>query len=120
MQFNLAVLPGDGVGPEVTNEAIKVLQAAGKRFGHKFNLHYGLLGGIAIDKEGVALSPETLKLCKSSDAVLLGAVGGPKWDDPQAKIRPEDGLLALRKGPHPFQPPYCLNPNGQFHKRNQA
>ena len=98
MQFNLAVLPGDGIGPEVTTEAIKVLQAVGKRFGHSFNLRYGLVGGVAIDQEGTALSTDTLKMCQNSDAVLLGAVGGPKWDDPQAKIHPEDGLLALRKG----------------------
>jgi len=98
MQFNLAVLPGDGIGPEVTSEAIKVLQAIGKGFGHKFSLHYGLIGGVAIDEEGIALPPDTLKMCKKCDAVLLGAVGGPKWDDPQAKVRPEDGLLAVRKG----------------------
>ena len=97
MQCNITVLPGYGVGPEVTAEAIKVLQAVGSRFGHNFKLHYGLIGGAAIDQEGTALSEETLKLCQSSDAVLLGAVGGPKWDDPQAKVRPEDGLLALRK-----------------------
>ena len=98
MQFNLAVLPGDGIGPEVAGEGIKVLQAIGSRFGHNFSLHYGLIGGVAIDKEGTALSPDTLKMCKGGDAVLLGAVGGPKWDDLQAKVRPEDGLLALRKG----------------------
>ncbi len=97
MQFNLTVLPGDGVGPEVTNEAVKVLQAVGKRFGHDFNLHYGLVGGLAIDQSGTALSPDTLKMCRGSDAVLLGAVGGPKWDDPKARVHPEDGLLALRK-----------------------
>jgi len=98
MQFNITVLPGDGVGPEVTAEAIKVLQAVGKKFGHSFKLHYGLVGGAAIDEEGTTLSEDTLKMCQNSDAVLLGAVGGPKWDDPQAKVRPEDGLLALRKG----------------------
>jgi len=98
VQFNLAVLPGDGVGPEVATEAIKVLQAVGKRFGHSFNLHYGLVGGVAIDETGSALPADTLKICKNSDAVLLAAVGGPKWDDPKAKVRPEDGLLALRKG----------------------
>ena len=97
MQFGLTVLPGDGVGPEVTSEAIKVLQAVGKRFGHSFQLHYGLIGGIAIDETGTALPSDTLKMCRKSDAVLLGAVGGPKWDDPLAKVRPEDGLLALRK-----------------------
>ncbi len=98
MQFSLAVLPGDGIGPEVVNEGIKVLQVIGNRFDHNFNLHYGLIGGVAIDEEGTALSSDTLKMCKKCDAVLLGAVGGPKWDDPQAKVRPEDGLLAVRKG----------------------
>ena len=98
MQFNLAVLPGDGVGPEVTGEAIKVLKSVGLRFGHDFNLYQGLIGGIAIDEQGTALSPDTLKMCRRCDAVLLGAVGGPKWDDPKARTRPEDGLLALRKG----------------------
>jgi len=98
MQFNLAVLPGDGIGPEIIDEAIKVLQAVGDKYSHNFNLQYGLIGGVAIDEEGTALSPDTLKMCKGCDAVLLGAVGGPKWDDPQAKVRPEDGLLAVRKG----------------------
>jgi len=98
MKFDLAVLPGDGIGVDVTTEAIKVLQAVGKRFGHEFDLHYGLVGGIAIDQTGEALSKETLKMCQGCQAVLLGAVGGPKWDDPKAKVRPEDGLLALRKG----------------------
>ncbi|MFC2024925.1 3-isopropylmalate dehydrogenase [Chloroflexota bacterium] len=98
MKFDLAVLPGDGIGPEVTNEGIKVLQAIGDRFVHKFDLHYGLVGGIAIDETGEALSKDTLKTCQTCDAVLLGAVGGPKWDDPLAKVRPEDGLLALRVG----------------------
>ncbi|GAI16674.1 unnamed protein product, partial [marine sediment metagenome] len=98
MQFNLAVLLGDGIGPEVATEGIKVLQAIGNRFGHNFNLHYGLTGGVAIDQLGVALPPDTLKMCRGCDAVLLGAVGGPKWDDPKAKVHPEDGLLALRKG----------------------
>jgi len=96
--FNLTVLPGDGIGPEVTNEGIKVLKAVGEKFGHNFNLKYDLIGGVAIDETGEALTRACLKLCKQSDAVLLGAVGGPKWDDPQASVRPEDGLLALRKG----------------------
>ncbi|MDY7019611.1 MAG: 3-isopropylmalate dehydrogenase [Chloroflexota bacterium] len=97
MQFSIAVLPGDGVGPEVIAEATKVLLAVGEKFGHSFQFHDGLIGGIAIDTLGTALSEETLNVCKQCDAVLLGAVGGPKWDDPQAKVRPEDGLLALRK-----------------------
>ncbi len=97
MEFNVAVLPGDGIGPEVITQALKVLQTVGEKFGHSFHLHDGLIGGIAIDTLGTALSDETLKMCKQCDAVLLGAVGGSKWDDPQAKIHPEDGLLALRK-----------------------
>lgn len=98
MEFELAVLPGDGVGPEVIAEGIKVLEAVGRKFGHEFHLNYGLVGGIAIDHSGVALTQETIKMCQKGDAVLLGAVGGPQWDDPQAKVRPEDGLLALRQG----------------------
>ena len=98
MQFSLAVLPGDGIGPEVASEAIKVLRAIGKKFDHNFNLHYGLIGGVAIDETGTALAEDTLKVCRSCGAVLLGAVGAPKWDDPKAKVHPEDGLLALRKG----------------------
>jgi 3-isopropylmalate dehydrogenase len=97
MQFNVAALLGDGVGPEVATEAIKVLEAVGKKFGHSFQFHHGLVGGAAIDAHGVALADETLEICRGCDAVLLGAVGGPKWDDPKAKVRPEDGLLALRK-----------------------
>lgn len=98
MGFDIAVLPGDGIGPEIIAEATKILQAVSERFGHRFHLHSGLIGGIAIDTVGTALSEQTLDMCQECDAVLLGAVGGPKWDDPQAKIHPEDGLLALRKG----------------------
>ena len=98
MRFDIALLPGDGVGPEVAAEGVKVLEAVGKRFGHEFSFHEGDIGGIAIDKYGVALTPETLSMCRRCDAVLLGAVGGPKWDDPIAEVRPEDGLLGLRKG----------------------
>lgn len=95
--YQVAVLAGDGVGPEVVAEALKVLEAIGKKYGYSFHLHYGLVGGASIDEHGVALTTETLEMCKKCDAVLLGAVGGPKWDDPLAKVRPEDGLLALRK-----------------------
>lgn len=98
MQFTIAVLAGDGIGPEVVTEGIKVLESVGKKFGHTFNLKADLVGGVSLDAHGVALRSETLKMCKKCDAVLLGAVGGPKWDDPKAKSRPEDGLLALRKG----------------------
>ncbi len=98
MQFNLTTVLGDGVGPDVGNEGIKVLQAVGQKYGHVFNLQPELIGGAAIDATGSALPDAVLKKCKKADAVLLGAVGGPKWDDPLAKVRPEDGLLALRKG----------------------
>ena len=97
MNFNIVVTAGDGVGPEVINEAVKVLKAVGKKYKHNFSLNYRLVGGAAIDAEGTAVSKETLELCKKADAVLLGAVGGPKWDDPLAKVRPEDGLLEMRK-----------------------
>ena len=97
MKYDLAVLPGDGIGPEVTIEGIKVLQASGNKFGHQFDLQHGLIGGIAIDETGESLPKETLKACRQCRAVLLGAVGGPKWDDPSAKVRPEDGILAIRK-----------------------
>ena len=97
MKFKIAVLPGDGVGPDVVTEAQRVLDEVGRRFGHRFDYGTGYIGGIAIDKFGKALPAPTLALCRRSDAVLLGAVGGPQWDDPDAKVRPEDGLLALRK-----------------------
>ena len=97
MRFRLAVLPGDGVGPEVTGEAVKVLGAVGARFNHQFDFDRGPVGGVAIDETGEALPSATLKMCQKSDAVLLGAVGGPRWDSPQARVHPEDGLLALRK-----------------------
>lgn len=97
MKFEIVVLPGDGVGPEVTAQAVKVLERVGEKFGHRFNFRYGDVGGVSIDKYGVALTEETLEMCRRAHAVLLGAVGGPKWDDPLAKVRPEDGLLALRK-----------------------
>jgi 3-isopropylmalate dehydrogenase len=97
MNAQIVVLPGDGIGTEVTAEAVKVLLAVGQRWNHRFELKEALLGGIAIDRTGTALPQETLELCRASDAVLLGAVGGPKWDDPHAKVRPEQGLLGLRK-----------------------
>ena len=96
MEFNLAVLGGDGIGPEVTAESVNVLTAVGRAFSHTFNLQYGDVGGISIDKHGTPLLDEVRELAGSADAVLFGAVGGPKWDDPSAPTRPEDGLLALR------------------------
>jgi len=97
MDFSIAVLPGDGIGPEVTSEAMKVLEAVGRRFGHAIDATSGRIGGNAIDEFGTPLPDETADLCKRSDAILFGAVGGPKWDDPHAKVRPEGGILAMRK-----------------------
>jgi 3-isopropylmalate dehydrogenase len=94
----IILLPGDGIGPEVVTEAVRVLDAIAIRFEHTFGFTERLVGGCSIDRYGAALTDETLAECKASDAVLLGAVGGPKWDDPSAKVRPEQGLLALRKG----------------------
>ncbi len=96
MDFNIAVLSGDGIGPEVTAEGVKALQAVGRAFGHNFILDYGDVGGISIDRHGTPLTDQVRDLATSADAVLFGAVGGPKWDDPSAPTRPEDGLLALR------------------------
>ena len=96
VEFKIAVLPGDGIGPEVTVEGTKVLLALGRAFGHRFDLEYADVGGISIDKHGTALLPEVRQLVQSADAVLFGAVGGPKWDDLAAKVRPEDAILQLR------------------------
>jgi len=98
MSASIYLLPGDGIGPEVTQAAVQVLQAVVERFGHAFSYAQGLIGGCAIDACGTALTDETLAACRAADAVLLGAVGGPQWDDPNAAVRPEQGLLALRKG----------------------
>jgi 3-isopropylmalate dehydrogenase len=93
----IAVLPGDGIGGEVTAEAVRALDAIAQRFGHSFRFESALLGGAAIDAGGEALPDATLALCRRAHAVLLGAVGGPKWSDPNAAVRPEQGLLQLRK-----------------------
>ena len=98
MEFNITLLPGDGIGPEVVSEAVRVLEVIASKYNHTFNFQERLMGGCSIDKYGQSITDETLADCKASDAVLLGAVGGPKWDDPNAKDRPERGLLALRKG----------------------
>jgi 3-isopropylmalate dehydrogenase len=98
LNADIVVLPGDGIGPEVTAEAVRVLELLAKKRGHRFSFSQKLMGGCSIDAHGVALTDEVLAACKASQAVLLGAVGGPKWDDPAAKVRPEQGLLALRKG----------------------
>ncbi|HYC72816.1 MAG TPA: 3-isopropylmalate dehydrogenase [Opitutaceae bacterium] len=97
MKARIVLLPGDGIGPEVVEEARLVLVEVAKRRQHEFAFTPALLGGCAIDLHGTALPDATLAACKSADAVLLGAVGGPKWDDPNAKVRPEQGLLGIRK-----------------------
>ncbi len=98
MEANIVLLPGDGIGPEVVGEAVRVLDAVKQKYGHSFRYTERLLGGCSIDQFGTAMTDETLADCQAADAVLLGAVGGPKWDDPRAKVRPEQGLLGLRKG----------------------
>lgn len=97
-KYKIAVLPGDGIGPEVINQAIEVINVTAEKFGHEFQLKEGKLGGCAIDVYGEPLPKETLDLCKSCDAVLLGAVGGHKWDTLPGNKRPEAGLLAIRAG----------------------
>ncbi len=96
--YNIVLLPGDGIGPEVTSAASYVLETVAKRSGHSVNFTEHKIGGCSIDQFGTALTDEALAACQSADAVLLGAVGGPKWDNPTAPVRPEQGLLALRKG----------------------
>jgi len=95
--MKIAVLPGDGIGPEIVSEAIAVLEAVGKRFHHQFDFEIKLVGGAATDQFGVPLPDDTLKVAQSADAVLLGAVGGPKWDTIDYALRPERALLALRE-----------------------
>ena len=98
MKKNIAVLPGDGVGPEITEQAVSVLKKIAEKFGHDFSFTHGLIGAVAIDTTGNPFPQETHDLCLQSDAVLFGAIGDPKYDnDPSAKVRPEQGLLAMRK-----------------------
>lgn len=96
MQAQIAILPGDGIGTEVTQEAVRVLRAVEQRFGHTFDLPEGLIGGAGIDAAGDPFPTDTATLCQSAAAVLLGAVGGPKWDNVPTESRPEKGLLRLR------------------------
>lgn len=98
MNKRIVVVAGDGIGPDVCNEAIKVMERTAGKFGHRFTFEKHLFGGCSIDAYGVPLTDETLDACKRSDSVLLGAVGGPKWDGVEPSRRPEKGLLALRKG----------------------
>jgi len=98
LNFNITLLPGDGIGPEVVHEAVRVLDVIATKYHHTFQYKERLMGGCSIDANGTSLTDETLADCQSADAILFGAVGGPKWDDPNAKDRPERGLLRLRKG----------------------
>lgn len=97
MEKKITVLPGDGIGPEIVAAAIRVLKAIGKRYNHDFQLAYAAIGGAAIDQFNNPLPDETIEVCKQSDAILLGAVGGPKWDNNPPELRPEKGLLKIRK-----------------------
>lgn len=97
MKAKITVLPGDGIGVEVTSASVEVLNTVASKYGHEFSYEEALIGGIAIDKTGSALPEETLRTAEQSDAILLGAVGGPKWDNPTAPVRPEQGLLKIRK-----------------------
>jgi 3-isopropylmalate dehydrogenase len=102
LDATIVVLAGDGIGPEVTREAQKVLETVAEVYGHQFEFNHQLMGGRAIDELGASLPDATVTACKAADAVLLGAVGGPKWDNPNAPDRPERGLLAIRKALHLF------------------
>lgn len=97
MQKTICLLPGDGIGPEIVGEAVKVLHAVEKKYGHAFTFTEALIGGAAIDATGDPLPAETIKACKEADSVFLGAVGGPKWDAVDPAIRPERGLLGIRQ-----------------------
>jgi 3-isopropylmalate dehydrogenase len=97
LQSKIVLLPGDGIGPEVVGQAVRVLEAVARQFKHSFSFSEHMIGGVAIDSTGDALPQSTTDACKLADAILLGAVGGPKWDDPNAKTRPEAGLLKIRK-----------------------
>jgi 3-isopropylmalate dehydrogenase len=97
IKASIVILGGDGIGPEVAREGVRVLEAIATRYGHEFRFEEHLIGGAAIDKTQSALPAQTLSACGTADAVLLGAVGGPKWSDPNARVRPEQGLLGLRK-----------------------
>jgi 3-isopropylmalate dehydrogenase len=97
MKARIAVLSGDGIGPEVVDQALKVLSRVASKYGHEFTYEEALIGGIAIDKTGNPYPDDSLRICEQADAILLGAVGGPKWSDPTAPVRPEQGLLKMRQ-----------------------
>lgn len=95
--IQIAILPGDGIGPEITQEAVLLLQEMGHKYGHSFTFKYGQIGGQAVDEQQNPLPDQTIELCQQSDAILLGAVGGPKWDNVPREMKPESGLLKIRK-----------------------
>ena len=97
MEYNIAVVKGDGIGPEIVSEAMLVLDKVGEKFGHKFNFQEVLAGGCSIDKNGIPLTDETIEICKNADSVLLGAVGGPKWDDAECKASGEGAARSARR-----------------------
>ena len=97
MKLNIAVLAGDGIGPEITAQAVKVLEAIAQKFQHNFTFTNALVGGAALDEKGDPLPQETLEICKKADAILFGTIGDPKYNDLEIKDRPEQGLLRLRK-----------------------
>ncbi|MGB6129139.1 MAG: 3-isopropylmalate dehydrogenase [Psychrilyobacter sp.] len=97
MEYKIAVMPGDGIGKEIAEGAISVIEKIGGKYNHKFNINYADIGGIAIDNYGTPLPKETIEICKNSDGIILGAVGGPKWDELKGEDRPEKGLLNIRK-----------------------
>ena len=102
MNKKIAIILGDGIGPEVTHQSIKVLDSVAQQFGHSFEYTFNLMGADAIDKTGNPLPDETIEACLNSDGILFGAIGHPKYDnDPNAKVRPEQGLLKLRKSLRP-------------------
>ena len=97
MSYKITLLPGDGIGPEVTEQAVIVLQTAAEKYGFALEFTTALIGGAAIDETGVPLPPETVELCKASDGIILGAVGGPQWDNFPVELKPERGLLSIRE-----------------------
>lgn len=112
MKARIVTLPGDGIGPEVVAEGVRALQAVAARYGHHFTFEERLIGGCAMEATGEPLPEATLQVCQQADAILLGAVGGPRWADPTAKVRPEQGLLGLRQGLGLYANlrPVCLYP----------
>jgi 3-isopropylmalate dehydrogenase len=97
MKYKIAIMPGDGIGKEISEGAVRVIKKIGEKYNHEFKVNYADIGGIAIDNHGTPLPKETIEICKNSDGIILGAVGGPKWDHLKGEDRPEKGLLNIRK-----------------------